>query len=448
MVEESRGLERVFHAAAKHPGNPLIVKDREYEGWGPYLYGTVLRDGGKLRMWYQSVGTEGADVLYAESEDGIAWRKPDLGVVDYKGSSRNNIVVASNAHIPSVMPMKDAGPERRWAMFTFGGSLGPRVLYSPDGLRWSGDGGPTKLFPSSDVINTFYDPYGKRFVATHKMAARRHRSVSLAVSPDGKAWTKPTSAAVFTADDLDPDATQVYGMPVFPYQGMYIGLPWIYHARYFKYGRYSPDRMYEAQEGSPRTVDVQMAWSWDLHNWTRPPERRPFIGLGNEGEFDSHMVYTARAPVLVDDTMFFYYGGFDRQHDDNRETHGAIGLATLRLDGFCSMRAGEREGRLISRREVFNTPRVTINARTEPGGSIVAEILDREDRVIPGFGREDCIPFSGDSVRHELRWKTEAFPAELRDRDRKVRFILRKADLYSYLPADINLQVDDGFPDP
>lgn len=48
-VEEQQGLTRQFHSAEKHAGNPLIVADRPWEGTsaitGPYVYGTVLKDG-------------------------------------------------------------------------------------------------------------------------------------------------------------------------------------------------------------------------------------------------------------------------------------------------------------------------------------------------------------------------------------------------------------------
>ena len=69
-------------------------------------------------------------------------------------------------------------------------------------------------------------------------------------SPKGDVWvctgyeggrvyiTVKDSGIGIDPDDLDPDATQVYGMPVFPYQGMYVGLPWIYHSRWMKYGAY------------------------------------------------------------------------------------------------------------------------------------------------------------------------------------------------------------------
>jgi hypothetical protein len=452
VVEESANLSRTFHSAEKHVGNPVIEKDRPWEGWGPYLYGTVLRDGDKFRMWYQTLSLERGDVLYAESSDGINWTKPELGIIAYEGSKKNNIVASANAcHIPSVIPApKPSSPDKRWMMFGYARSGGASVAYSPDGLRWNWDRKPEQqhLFATSDVINFFFDPYLNRYAATYKTTNRRHRAVGVAVSKDGLKWTKPVEHAVFGADDLDPDATQVYGMPVFPYQGMYIGLPWIYHARWIKYGRYrSPKVMFEAQVGSPQTVDVQFAWSWNLLSWTRPPDRKPFIALGPEGAFDSKMIYTARAPIIVGDKLFFYYGGFDAHHEDHDNWDGGIGLATLRLDGFCSMRADSEEGWLVSRREVFNTPRVTINARCKPGGYVVADIVDRNDSVIKGFSRRECTPFTGDSCRTELAWKTASFPKDLIDKDRKIRFYIRNADLYSYLPADINQQIDDSKPD-
>jgi len=443
VVEESYGLERVFHQAEKYRDNPIIRKDKHWEDWGPYLYGTVMWDDGKLKMWYQAIGNQYGPIRgivgYAESHDGIHWVKPSLGIFEYQGSRENNIVETNeNFHIPSVFKISPSS----WIMYGYGRDIGPHLAYSNDGLRWTGST-DKPLFESSDVVNFFYDPYDARWVAMYKTVNRRHRAVGVAFSEDGITWRKPIESAVFGADDLDPDATQIYGMPVFPYQGMYIGLPWIYHARYIKYGRYdSPKVMYEAQEGSPCTTDVQLAWSWDLICWTRTSKREPFISLGKEGDFDSKQIYTARAPVIVGDRLYFYYGGYDKTHDDYENTHAAIGLATLRLDGFCSMHAGDKEGWLISRREVFRTPKVIINASVGKGGYVSAEILDRHNRVIPGFSRNECVPFKGDSVRHVLQWNTKSFPNEVANADKKIRFFLKNADLYSYLPTDIDTTRD------
>jgi hypothetical protein len=211
--------------------------------------------------------------------------------------------------------------------------------------------------------------------------------------------------------------------------------------------------MFEAQEGSPRNGDIQLAWSWDLVNWTRTPKREPFIPNGPDGSFDCGFITIAREPLVVGDELWFYYSGWDQVHVNKGNPwdpvypNAAAGLATLRLDGFCSMRAGDREGWLISRREVFNTPRLTINARCAPGGHVVAELVDRHNNVIRGFERDRCVPFRGDSVRGEIAWKTDVFPEEFVDKDKKVKFYLKNASLFSYMPHDINQQIDDGWPD-
>jgi hypothetical protein len=450
VVEQQTGLRRIFHAARKYAANPVVRKDREWEEWGPYLYGTVMWDQGRLRMWYHHYGSGLYWNSYAESADGITWTKPNLGLLDYKGSKDNNLIITrtqdpnektphdlGQCHNPSVIFQPwNPDPQRRYALYCFAYDYYvTRVAFSPDGLHWTftpetaGKG----LFASNDVVNFFYDPYRSRYVATYKTANRRGRAVGVAESKDGLAWSKPVEEPVLVADDLDPDATQIYGMPVFPYQGLYIGQPWIYSARWYKYGQYSDQRLGEAEKDSPCTVDAQLAWSWDLINWTRPPERASLIPRGAEGEFDSGMIYTARAPVQVGDNLYFYYGGMDGRHNATR-VNSAIGLAILRLDGFCSLHAGADEGWLISRREPLCVPKVTINAQTAADGYVVAELLDQDNAVIPGFGRNECVPFTGDAVRQVLTWKTTAFPEALVEADKKIRFFLKQADLYSYLP--------------
>lgn len=441
LVESQSGVERVFHRPQKYASNPIITADMPWErgGSGPYLYGTVLRDQGKLRMWYHFI-RGGYRNAYAESDDGIHWRKPALSIIEYEGSRENNLFVTvaqdpaeqpprkerGQCHNPSVVP----APDGRYALFCYGADYDKvRVAFSEDGLHWKfvPETAERGLFESSDVVNFFYDPYKERYAATWKGPTRRGRSAGIAFSADALHWTKPSNTPVFTADDLDPPDTQIYGMPVFAYQGLYIGLPWIYHARI----HYAPEMLMtraEAESAGPLTMDVQLAWSWDLLNWTRPPTREAFLPNGAEGTFDSKMITTARAPVVVGDLLYFYYGGFDNVHNA-RNFNGAIGLATMRLDGFCSMRA-RAQGWLTTRREKLSSPAILINATTASGGSLTAELLDRSGNVIPGFSRNDCEPFRGDSVRHELRWKGGSMPDVV-----KIRFYLDRAELWSYWPA-------------
>ena len=68
------------------------------------------------------------------------------------------------------------------------------------------------------------------------------------------------------------------------------------------------------------------------------------------------LVGTGANLIVMGDEIWIYYGGWDQVHEDYEGIDCAIGLAKLRLDGFCSMQGGVDEGWFISRREVFNIP--------------------------------------------------------------------------------------------
>ena len=56
---------------------------------------------GRYRLWY---GVQRLDditrsyVCYAESDDGFTWQRPELGLCEYEGSTRNNIICAGRDH--------------------------------------------------------------------------------------------------------------------------------------------------------------------------------------------------------------------------------------------------------------------------------------------------------------------------------------------------------------
>src|SRR5207344_239901 len=71
----------------------VIRPDRPWEQLMISFYTTVIEENGKLRLWY--ICRDAANVpnlAYAESVDGVTWSKPNLGIVDYHGSTDNNLV--------------------------------------------------------------------------------------------------------------------------------------------------------------------------------------------------------------------------------------------------------------------------------------------------------------------------------------------------------------------
>lgn len=92
LVDKKENIKRTYHSFTKYQENPVLVADKPWEGRIAYVYGTVLpnEEANGYRIWYQSWGGEYAN-LYATGKDGLTWVKPELGIIDYKGSKANNI---------------------------------------------------------------------------------------------------------------------------------------------------------------------------------------------------------------------------------------------------------------------------------------------------------------------------------------------------------------------
>ena len=113
---------------------------------GISYYGTVCRVDGEYWMWYlgRSDDTEWHQrVCLALSSDGVRWRRPDLGLVDYKGDRHNNLVALSEGrhHIQACVVFhepSDPDPERRFKMAfeTTAYRKKLAVAFSADGKKW------------------------------------------------------------------------------------------------------------------------------------------------------------------------------------------------------------------------------------------------------------------------------------------------------------------------
>ena len=64
-------------------------------------------------------------VCYAVSEDGIAWEKPELGLIDFKDSTKNNLVQRETHGAGVSKDLRDPDPARRAARSRSRQSTGP-----------------------------------------------------------------------------------------------------------------------------------------------------------------------------------------------------------------------------------------------------------------------------------------------------------------------------------
>ena len=129
----------------------------------------------------------------------------------------------------------------------------------------------------------------------------------------------------------------------------------------------------------------------------------------------------------------------DLDHAETRapEAHAHFGLirAVLRKDGFASLAANRlREGCLVTRDLLTNGTMLVINARCGSNGMIRAEVVDAFGRMIPGFERESCDVFAGDSVAHVVSWKGQTqIPSEGNGPfGRRLHFYLKDSEIFSF----------------
>lgn len=455
VVEDTALLFRRLHPITKSPENPVLREDHVWETPleenglpGLFLYGSVLWDPElKLfRMWYLTK-PDRYTVCYAESKDGIEWKKPPLDIVPFRNSSRTNIVLASGftykghrvvgeggAQPLTVIRDENDTPQRRFkGAFTtsFGDKAGDReagimVCTSRDGLHWEFDQ-PSPVLPGwSDTSNTlFWDPLRKRYALIMRpvVFVGIKRRVAISVSSDFLQWSFPQ--VIMRCDEQDnPGAEperrpvardfcrQVYGMPVFAYEGLYVGLRQIFDCE-------------------TNTIRVQLAHSRDGFHWETDPLRRDLIPLGHDGAWDDSTI-TAVPPVEVGNELRFYYGGRDWRHTvaDRKEGHSSIGFGTLRRHGFYSLDSGGHQGQFITKPLLCEGSQLRINAAIR--GDLRVQVDDSFGRPVAGFTLDECSPVSGDALNHEILWRGGKDLAGFRRKSLRLRMQINRGEIFSF----------------
>jgi hypothetical protein len=450
IVEDAWNLKRQTMRPAKHIDNPLLVPDQPWEQTamgGCY----VLFDEQEniFKMWYHVfsyVAWKSNEenwytywTCYAESPDGIAWNKPDLGIVEFEGSTRNNIILQGQWWaVPGTVLKENYEPDpakRYKLLYTdvsgvsredvardggitgeWPGRSGVCIAYSADGIHWEPYIGNPVIDGESDTSNIiFWDESIKKYVYYMRpplYAGPWKRRIARAESKDLLQWSAPET--VLIPDELDP--LELYGMPVFQYEGYYFGLLQVYHS------------------ATTETIDIQLAFSRDGKNWDRLPQRDTFLGLGlrhGQGkDFDAGMVIVDK-PVFIGDEIRFYYTGYNRPHNDT-QGKTAMGLATSRMDRLIGRATwpGER-GVLLTRPLTCEGNQLEINTASTDG-AIQVEVLTEAGEIIAGYERSSCPAVSDDSLRHRMTWLAGRDLSSLRGQRIRFKFYLSNAVLYSF----------------
>jgi len=143
-------------------------------------------------------------------------------------------------------------------------------------------------------------------------------------------------------------------------------------------------------------------------------------------------------PIRMNDEIWIYYVGSNRDHDGNLDPAAkgrhltGIGRTVLRLDGFVSADADHTGGELTTPPLTFGGKQLELNVDATGGGSVVVELLDKSGNPIPGFAKQDAAPVNENSVRSVVHWGDDYDVGQLAGKPIRIRFHLQSCKLYAF----------------
>jgi len=374
---------------------------------------------GKYRLYYlgrealtESLRGEQIRVCYAESEDGLSWTKPDLGICAFKGSCATNIILDEKTapFYDNFMVFKDENPacppEKRYK------GIGDHqhtltCFFSADGLHFK-VGNLITDRGSFDSLNTaFYDKeigkYRVYFRGLHEPGDDEGKS-PFDQTPLALPWQKKEDLIrdirYMESDDfvnfteqkrirMTGDDVQVYTNCISPYPfapHLLVGFPTRYLYRQQWSAAYdslctNKDRVRVARE-HPRyglaLTDCVFMTSRDGVNFKRYNEAFMRPDAEYDGNWCYGECYPARGFILTEPEKSGE--GVDKElsmlcHD--RERYGGnlrLRRYTIRRDGFVSRHAGGEEKLLVTKPFVFEGERLTANLSTSAFGYAIFKL--------------------------------------------------------------------------
>ena len=308
------GLSRATGVASRDP-SPLFGQDKPWEPRLDNGYPNIVApaaEGGAWQLWYGNCvkGCATQLLLYANSTDGVAWHKPELGLFhlgtvrpDLQAIGTRNNIVLEGGGIGVYHDLTEPDAARRYKAFgpgcytrdagchlewgTQGGGLrggwptSDDLAYSADGLHWTGLGKVKWPSPQRyDCHNTLVRDHRGSFVATTRdgFSAAPGRAIGIALSQAGAealAFNTSRAPKLTLAGSL---AHQLYSQITFPWLDVWLGITMVY----------------DAQDPHGR-VHCRLAWAaspqgeWQWADEVGGLTGADLIPLGPDGDFDSHV---------------------------------------------------------------------------------------------------------------------------------------------------------------
>lgn len=468
------GEEATLRLHHPSPREIALVHDASWEGTGSG-YHSIFKDGNRYRMYYKAwhIDTSSGKLetnrhplycCYAESDDGVIWKKPVLGLHEFEGSKENNISITSgqvgelnvDAGHPAIF--KDANPNAPAnalykAILRSKTPNGLLVFKSADGLSWSPlhDHPILHLKGAFDSQNlAFWDPiigryraYWRTFtegtITDDEWKPKGLRAISTALSDDLDHWENLTD---LTYEDSPPQ--QLYTNGVLPYYRaphILLGFP----TRYIERENAAPMKALPDPENRETRATASLRYGHALSEGLFMASRdgshfkrwnEAFLRPGPERPGTWHYGAHYLAWGLVETTSNLPGAPNEISlYATENYWHGkgsALRRYTLRLDGFASVHAPWNGGFLLTKPLIFNGERLELNFATSAAGSLRIEIQNTDGEPVPGFSIDDCPPYFGDSVSKTIVWNNSPELSTLVGQPIQLRFELKDANLYSF----------------
>lgn len=429
IIEHTEHLTRRVQQARKFEGNPLFVKQHDWEPPG-YVVPSVMYDEEEklFKAWLDGYGI---GVFYFTSKDGITWERPLMRLFPKFDSEPTNRVILSGSEIDIkdappdkldymrsrevgwkyfghcsgvIKDLRDPDPQRRYKMgylwinrqfqrpgATVAGKLiAMGAAFSPDGIHWTPMNEPVSYATVDLPFHINFDEQRQRWVlygravgvvtpekkAAHagdpNLAYNNGRSVIRCESPDFIHWTPEKGDLVLAADAQDSTITEIYDMRRVAYEGLNIGFVHMIH-----------------NEPTGVTLPVQLGISRDNKTWQRLSDRSPFLAMGGLGEWDRGVISPAVSdPIVIGEELRFYYSGRNQLHSTRWKfadepkllpalpSHrGALGFATIKRDRFVAMEGDYRPGILRTKPFIHDGDTLHVNAAIK-FGALTVSLLD------------------------------------------------------------------------
>jgi hypothetical protein len=474
LVDSMRGDVRL---ELHHPIRREIVfkTDAPWEG-NAAAYQSVFKDGSVYRMYYHGVHYRNSGppaqttenhpwvFCYAESDDGVHWRRPELGIFEFGGSKANNIILTPEhlaeiggdpAHTAAFLDANPAcPPDEKYKIVVVGSK--PRGLYalkSADGVHFSLKS--NKPFATQGAFDSqnlaFWDPtlgayraYWRIFTAgvteTKNWKPSGHRAIRTATSKDFVKWSDPVDLTY-----VDSPVEHLYTNQIQPYcraPHILMGFP----MRYADRGWSEPlldlpgleERMIRAKS-HPRygtaitdglfmtSRDGRLFKRW-AEAFLRPGPRERHSWVYGDNFIFWGMVETKSAIEDAPDEISLY-----ATESYWEGPYTTIRRLTLRVDGFVSASAPMAGGEIVTKPIRFEGGNLTVNFETSGAGGVQVEIQDADGKPIDGYALADCPPIFGDRLAKVVRWKKPGGDVRpLAGRPIRLHFALKDADLYGF----------------